>query len=258
MHQRSALYWALNDSLTMIRRSLRHTLRNVDSLLLSAILPIMLLLLFVHVFGGAIDTSGQYVNYVVPGIILLCAGYGSANTAIGVANDMVTGIIDRFRSLPILSSAVLTGHVVASLARNAFATLLVIAAAYLNGFRPAASLLDWLAVGGVLLLFILAMSWLAVALGLTAKTVEGASGFTFVILFLPYLSSAFVPTATMPAALRVIADHQPITPVIETLRALMLGTPVGMNGWLTMAWFTGILAVSCTLATYQFKQRNAG
>lgn len=257
MSTMARIHWGLTDSLVLIGRSLRHTTRNVDSLLLSVALPVMLLLLFVYVFGGAIDTRAAYVNYVVPGIILLCTGYGAAGTAVSVANDMVTGVIDRFRSLPIHSSAVLTGHVVASLARNLLATSLVIAVALVAGFRPVAGLPQWLAVVGVLLLFILAMSWTAVALGLLARSVEAASGFTFFILFLPYLSSAFVPTDTMPEALRTIAANQPITPVIETLRGLLLGLPVGNNGWLTVAWFGGLLVVAYAASAYLFRRRTA-
>lgn len=258
MTGRSRVYWGISDSLTMIGRSLRHNTRNIDSLLLSAALPVMLLLLFVYVFGAAIGTTrSEYVNYVVPGIILLCTGYGASTTAVSVAHDMVNGVIDRFRSLPILSSAVLTGHVVASLARNAFATLLVILVALAAGFRTSADVLEWLAVASILLLFILAMSWASVALGLLARSVEGASGFTFFVLFLPYLSSAFVPTETMPPALRAIADHQPVTPVIETVRGLLLGTPIGDSGWLAVLWFGGLLVAAYLAAMYLFRRRTA-
>lgn len=250
------LYWGISDSLVLIWRSLRHTTRNIDNLLLSVALPVMVLLLFVYVFGGAIDTRAAYVNYVVPGIILLCTGYGAAGTAVSVANDMATGVIDRFRALPILHSAVLTGHVVASLARNLLATTLVIGVALAAGFRPTAGVTQWLAAVGVLLLFILAMSWASVALGLLARGVEAASGFTFFVLFLPYLSSAFVPTDTMPEALRVIAANQPVTPVIETLRGLLLGGPIGGHGWLAVAWFGGLLIAGYAASAYLFRRRT--
>ena len=253
----SSVRWAVSDSLTMIRRSVRHSTRQLDSLLMAVALPVLLMLMFVYVFGGAIDTGGDYVNYVVPGIILLCTGYGAATTAVDVATDMTEGIIDRFRSLPIVSSAVLTGHVVASVARNTFSTALVIGVAYLTGFRPAAGPLEWVAASGVLLLWVLAMSWLAVCLGLVASGPEAAGGFTFVVLFLPYLSSAFVPTDTMPAALGAIADHQPITPIIETVRGLLVGTPVGSSGWLAVAWCGGLLVVSCAAASALFRRRTA-
>lgn len=250
------IYWGISDSLVLIGRSLRHTTRTLDNLLLSVALPVMVLLLFVYVFGGAIDTRATYVNYVVPGIILLCTGYGAAGTAVSVANDMVTGVIDRFRSLPILRSAVLTGHVVASMARNLLATVLVVAVALAAGFRPTAGVPQWLAASGVLLLFILAMSWASVALGLLARSVEAASGFTFFILFLPYLSSAFVPTDTMPEALRVIAANQPVTPVIETLRGLLFNGPVGNHAWLAVAWFGGLLVAGYAASAYLFHRRS--
>lgn len=253
----STLILAAQDTSTMIVRSLRHSARNGEALLMSILLPVILMLLFVYVFGGAIETGAAYVTYVVPGIVLLCTGYGAASTAVEVAQDMQEGVIDRFRSLPIASSAVLTGHVVASLARNALATAIVVGVAYLSGFRPSATPVEWLAAVGVLALFVLAMSWLAALLGLVAKTVEGANGFTFVVLFLPYLSSAFVPTDTMPGALRAIADHQPITPIIETVRGLLVGTPIGSNAALAAAWCGGLLLLSYTGAAALFRRRTA-
>src|SRR5262245_34507957 len=178
-------------------------------------------------------------------------------TAVGVATDMLNGVIDRFRSLPIHSSAVLTGHVVASVVRNMFSTVLVIGVAYLLGFRPPASGLDWLAAGGVLLLFIVAMSWVFVCVGLLARTIDAASGYTFGALFLPYLSSAFVPTATMPSWLRFVSDHQPITPVIETVRGLLMGTPIGNSAWLALAWFVPLLVLAYAFAAFLFRRRTA-
>jgi ABC-2 type transport system permease protein len=249
--------WAVDDSLTMIQRSIRHSTRQLDSLLVTVALPVLLMLMFVYVFGGAIDTGGDYVNYVVPGIILLCTGFGASTTAVDVASDMTEGIIDRFRSLPIRSSAVLTGHVVASVVRNAFATVLVVGVAYLTGFRPTAGPVEWMATAGVLLVWVLAISWLSVCLGLLANSAEAASGFTFFVLFLPYLSSAFVPTDTMPAALRAIADHQPITPTIETVRGFLIGTPVGSNGWLALAWCGSLLLASFLTASALFRHRSA-
>jgi ABC-2 type transport system permease protein len=247
---------AIDDAGIMIGRSLRHAGRALDTLLLGVLLPLMLLVLFVYVFGGAISPSGGYVTYVVPGIVLLCAGYGAAGTAVPVANDMTTGAIDRFRSLPILRSAVLIGHVMASVVRNLFSTVLVLAAAFAIGFRPVAGPLDWLLALAVLVLFVLAMSWVAVCFGLMASTTESASAFGFVILFLPYLSSAFVPVETMPAALRGFAEHQPLTPVIETLRGLMIGTPVGAEAMTALAWFGGILVVAYVMAGVLFKRRG--
>jgi len=254
----TTLTYAASDSAAMIGRSVKHTVRNLESLLMSVILPVVLMLMFVYVFGGAIDPSGDYANYVVPGIILLCTGYGAASTAVDVARDMTEGVVDRFRSMPILSSAVLTGHVAASVARNTLATVLVIGVAFLTGFRPDAGALEWLAVAGMLLLWVLALSWVAVCFGLIARTVEGANGFTFLVLFLPYLSSAFVPVETMRAGLRAVAANQPVTPVTETLRGLLLGTPVGSYGWQALAWCAGLLVAAFTAATILFRRRTSG
>jgi ABC-2 type transport system permease protein len=254
----TTLTYAASDSAAMIGRSVKHTVRNLESLLMSVILPVVLMLMFVYVFGGAIDPSGDYANYVVPGIILLCTGYGAASTAVDVARDMTEGVVDRFRSMPILSSAVLTGHVAASVARNTLATVLVIGVAFLTGFRPDAGALEWLAVAGMLLLWVLALSWVAVCFGLIARTVEGANGFTFLVLFLPYLSSAFVPVETMRAGLRAVAANQPVTPVTETLRGLLLGTPIGSYGWQALAWCAGLLVAAFTAATILFRRRASG
>jgi ABC-2 type transport system permease protein len=251
------MYWALSDAGTMIGRSLRHSSRALDTLLLGVMLPLIMLLLFVYVFGGAIDRSGGYLTYVVPGIVVLCAGYGAAGTAVPVAIDLTTGAIDRFRSLPILRSAVLVGHVTASLIRNLLSTLLVVVVAYAIGFRPVAGPGEWLLAATVLGLYILAMSWLSVCFGLIAGSAESASSFSFIILFLPYLSSAFVPVETMPRVLRGFAEHQPLTPVIETLRALMTGTPVGGSAWAALAWFGGLLIVSYLVAGVLFTRRAA-
>ena len=252
----TTLTYAASDSAAMIGRSVKHTVRNLESLLMSVVLPVVLMLMFVYVFGGAIDPSGDYANYVVPGIILLCTGYGAASTAVDVARDMTEGVVDRFRSMPILSSAVLTGHVVASLARNTLATVLVIGVAFLTGFRPDAGVLEWLAVAGMLVLWVLALSWVAVCFGLIARTVEGANGFTFLVLFLPYLSSAFVPVETMRAGLRAVAANQPVTPITETLRGLLLGTPIGSYGWQALAWCAGLLVAAFTAATILFRRRT--
>jgi ABC-2 type transport system permease protein len=252
----TTLAYAVSDSAAMVGRSVKHTVRNLESLLMSVILPVVLMLMFVYVFGGAIDPSGDYANYVVPGIILLCTGYGAASTAVDVAEDMAEGVVDRFRSMPILSSAVLTGHVVASVARNTLATVLVIGVALLTGFRPDAGVVEWLAVAGMLLLWVLALSWVAVCFGLIARTVEGANGFTFLVLFLPYLSSAFVPVETMKAGLRAVAAHQPVTPITETLRGLLLGSPIGSYGWQALAWCASLLVAAYAAATVLFRRRG--
>jgi ABC-2 type transport system permease protein len=247
----------LSDALTMIDRSVRLNRRNLDTLIVSVVLPVMMMLLFVFVFGGAIHAgSAEYVNYVVPGILVLCTGYGASSTAMSVTGDLTTGMIDRLRSLPIRSSAVLTGHVVASVARNAVSTALVVLVALAVGFRPTGSFTDWLLAAGLLLLYVLALSWLAAGIGALARTVESASLFGFFMLFLPYLSSAFVPTGTMPAVLRVIGENQPITPVVEAVRGLLIGTPLGGSGWLALAWCTGLLVVGYAFATAAFARRT--
>jgi ABC-2 type transport system permease protein len=241
---------------TMAGRCIRLSSRNVDALVTSLMLPIMLMLMFVYLFGGAIDTGGEYVTYVVPGVILLCAGFGSATTAVTVSQDMTGGIVDRFRSMDVGGAAILAGHVAASALRNAASTVLVFGVAFAIGFRPHAAPLDWLAAIGILLAFVLAVSWLAAAIGLIAKSPEAANGFTFVIMFLPYASSAFVPVDTMPSWLQGFAQHQPVTPVIESLRGLLLGTPVGSNPWTALAWCAGILAVSVAVAGVLFRRRT--
>ncbi|CAI6087379.1 Daunorubicin/doxorubicin resistance ABC transporter permease protein DrrB [Cohnella sp. JJ-181] len=238
-----------------IRRSLTLSLRNTESLLMAIILPVMLMLLFTYVFGGAIAPGGDYANYVVPGIILLCAGYGAATTAVDVSTDMTNGIIDRFRTMPIRSLSVVTGHVAASLARNLVATGVVIGVALLVGFRPNGTFVEWVAALGVIVLFILTLTWLYAAIGLVAGSPSAASGYGFILLFLPYLSSAFVPIDTMPDWLRGVARHQPITPLIETIRGLLLGTPVGDNAWIGAVWCAGLILIALVWCGAAFRKR---
>jgi len=248
---------ALTAESTFIGRSFIHSVRDVEALMMAVVLPTMLMLMFTWIFGNAIDPSGGYVDYVVPGIILLCAGFGASSTAISVSRDMTTGIIDRFRTMPLRSGAVLTGHVIASLARNLLATTVVIAVALLVGFRPDATPLEWLAVFGIVALWILAITYLFAAIGLAASTPEAASGFGFILLFLPYVSSAFVPVETMPEWLQPIAEYQPITPVTETIRALLMDTPMGDSAWLAVGWCVAIIAVSVVWGAWLFR-RKAG
>ncbi|HEY3682665.1 MAG TPA: ABC transporter permease [Streptosporangiaceae bacterium] len=247
---------ALADSATMMGRSVRHVFRAVDALFVAVLLPIMLLLVFVFVFGGAIRTGGvRYIDYVVPGVILLCAGYSAAATGQAVARDMALGVIDRFRSMPIARFSVLAGHVTGSLVRNLISASLVVAAALLLGWRPAASPLAWLAVVGVLLLYVLAVSWVSTVIGLLVRSPEAAEGFGFFMLFLPYLGSGFVPTSTMPGWLQAFADNQPTTPVTDTLRALLMGTPVGSSGAAAVIWCAVLTAAAGVTATILFGRR---
>ncbi|WP_370323969.1 ABC transporter permease [Euzebya sp.] len=246
---------AARDAATFVGRGVRHSLRSVDALLVAVMLPVCILVLFVYVFGGAIRTDGAYVDYVVPGIVLLCAAFGSAGTAVGVTQDLTTGIIDRFRSMPITASAVLAGHVVASVLRNLVSTAIVVAVALLIGFRPTAGVGAWTAAIGLLALFMAAIATLAAAFGLVARDPEAASAFSFAAMFLPYVSSAFVPPETMPAALQAFAEHQPTTPIIETLRALLLGTGVDAGtAVIAVAWCTGLGALGLLLCVVLFRR----
>ncbi|RII13864.1 Daunorubicin/doxorubicin resistance ABC transporter permease protein DrrB [Streptomyces sp. YIM 130001] len=244
------------DALVLTGRSVRLSRRNIDALITAVALPVILLLIFVYFFGGAINTGTRYVTYVVPGVLLLCAGYGSANTAMAVTEDLKGGIIDRFRSMDIGGTAILTGHVLASAARNLAATSLVFALAFAIGFRPAASAAAWFAAIGVLVAYILAISWLAATAGLIAKSPEAAGGFTFFMSFLPYPSPAFVPTHTLPSWLQGFAEHQPVAPVIESLRGLLLGQQVGHTPWVALAWCAGIAAAAIAGAALLFRRRT--
>src|SRR4051794_28857624 len=227
LHRNGSLAKIFGDSATMAARGVRLSRRNLDVLITALLLPIILMLLFVYLFGGALDTGGGYVFYVVPGVLVLCAGFGSASTAVSVSQDMHGGIIDRFRSMDVSAAALLAGHVTASVARNMASTILVFGVAFLIGFRSAAGPAGWLAAAGILLLFIVTISWLAALVGLLARNPEAANGFAFILMFLPYASSAFVPIATMPTWLQGFSEHQPITSIIESVRGLLNGTPVG-------------------------------
>lgn len=240
---------------TFVSRSVLHSLRSPEALLMAIVLPTILMVMFTFVFGGAIQRDGGYVNYIVPGIILLCAGFGAASTAVDVATDMTTGVIDRFRTMPIRASAVITGHVVASLLRNLVATAIVIGMGVLLGFRPDATVLEWLGVLGLVALYILAITYLFAAIGLASGSAEAANGYGFILLFLPYISSAFVPLDTLPEWLRWVAENQPLTPIIETLRGLLTGTELGTDPWWAVGWCLVILAGAVTWAVVQFGRR---
>lgn len=237
------MFWFLRDSLTMTRRSVRHAFRNVDSLITGIMLPVMIMIIFVVIFGGAITTGTSYVNYIVPGVILTCVGYGSSSTAMIVARDMTGGLFNRFRSLPMSQMSMLVGHVNGSVIRNSVSTMLVFGVAFLLGFRPDATPIEWVFVAGLLLLVIVAISWLSAIFGLIVKSVDAASGVSFGIMFLPYISSAFVPLATLPVWIRGFAEHQPMTPIIDTLRGLLIGTST--ETWShAVLWSLAILVIS--------------
>jgi ABC-2 type transport system permease protein len=231
----------MSDAVTMVRRSTRHTLRNPSALIMTIALPVVLLLLFVGVFGDALSAGfaphgGGYVNYVMAGILLQTVGYGATTTAFSVNRDMTEGIIARFRVMAISRTAVLTGHVVTSTTRTLISAVLVTGVGLALGFRPHAGPLGWLALAGLLVLVTLALTWLAVAIGLAAKSPDGVAPFTFATQLLPFLSSAFVPPAAMTGAVRWFTAHEPYTPIIDTLRGLLLGTPVPHWGLTAVAW----------------------
>ena len=247
----------MSDALIMAGRSLRLSARSPDALLTALLLPVMLMVVFVYLFGGAVRIGTSYVDYVVPGVLLLCAVTGASTTAVTVCQDMTGGIIDRFRSLDVPGTSVLAGHVTASLLRNVISTVLVTAVAFGIGFRPHASVASFAAALGVLLLFVAAVSWLAAAFGLAVSAPEAANGAMFMLMFFCYASSAFVPVSTMPWWLRGFASHQPATPVTETIRSLLLGQPVGGHLWAALAWCGGILAVSVAMSAVLFRRRTA-
>jgi len=247
---------AIGDTAALVGRCLRRSTRQLDTLLLAVLLPVMLLLMFVYVFGGAMDAGMDYIDFVVPGILLLTAGYGASTTAVDVASDMTGGIMDRFRSMPIRATGVMTGHVASSMVRNAVSTTLVIGIAMLIGFDANATPVEWVAAIGLIALYVAALTWIAVAIGVVASGPEAASGFTFAILFIPYVSSAFVPVDTMPSVLASIAAWNPVTPVADTLRGLLLGTPIGSSGAQAVAWCAGLLLVGWVSAAVLFRRRR--
>lgn len=252
-------FMGIRNAFTMIRRSIRHDLRNTDALLMSVVLPIMILVLFTIVFGGAINTgtaSGNYIDYVVPGIFVLCVCFGASGTAVGVCSDIATGLIDRFRSLPITSASVLTGHVVAGILRNTFAMVIVVALAIALGFRPHADFLEWLSVFGILWLLMLAFTWASAAFGLLVKSVEAAGSFMFTTMLLPYLSSSFVPINTLPTWVQGFATNQPVTHIVEAIRALLLGKSVGDHAWLAAVWCLSIALVMYLVARIMFQRKT--
>jgi ABC-2 type transport system permease protein len=245
----------MSDAATLAVRGFRLSLRNVDGLITALALPIMLMVMFVYLFGGAIHTGTDYVDYVVPGVLLVCVSFGAAATAVSVASDLSGGIIDRFRSLDVRGESLINSHVVASVARNLISTALVFVVAFAIGFRSSAGVSAWIGAIGVLALFVIALSWLAAAIGILARSAEAANGLTFLISFLPYPSSAFVPTDTLPSWLRGFAENQPATPVIDSMRALLSGEPVGSSAWAAAGWSLGIAAFAVVLAGVLFRRR---
>jgi ABC-2 type transport system permease protein len=251
---------ALRDTATLTGRSLTHILRSPDTIITTAVTPIALLLLFVFVFGGAIDIgegvgNGSYVTYLLPGILLITIASGIAYTAYRLFGDLDGGIFERFQSMPIARSAALWAHVFTSVVANLASVAIVIGVALLLGFRSSDGVLEWLAVAGMITLFTLALTWLAVIPGLTAKSVEGASAFSYPLIFLPFLSSAFVPTESMPGPVRWFAENQPVTSIVNAIRALLAQQPVGADIWIALAWCVGILVVAYVVANLVYRRK---
>ncbi|MEN3533879.1 ABC transporter permease [Microbispora sp. ZYX-F-249] len=244
------------DTVVLLGRSLRHITRSPDTIITTAVMPIAMMLMFVYVFGGAIRTgSDSYVNYMLPGILLITVASGIAYTAFRLFMDMKGGIFERFQSMPIARSSVLWAHVLTSLVANLISLVVVVLVALLMGFRSAAGAPAWLAVAGILILFTLALTWIAVIPGLSAKTMEGASAFSYPLIFLPFLSSAFVPTGTMPGPVRAFAEHQPVTSIVNAIRALFTQQPVGTDIWTALAWCVGILVVAFAFAMRTYRRK---
>jgi ABC-2 type transport system permease protein len=246
------------DTALLTGRSLRHIMRSPDTIITTTIMPIAFMLLFVYVFGGAISSgSGSYVNYLLPGILLITIASSISYTAFRLFMDMKGGIFERFQSMPIARSSVLWAHVLTSLVASLISVVAVVGVALLMGFRSGAGVLAWLAIAGILILFMLALTWLAVIAGLSATTVDGASAFSYPLIFLPFISSAFVATATMPGPVRAFAENQPVTPIVNTIRDLYAQQPIGSGIWIALAWCVGILIVAYALAMATYHRKIA-
>ncbi|MGX7730889.1 ABC transporter permease [Rhodococcus sp. 2H158] len=244
------------DTAVLLKRSLRHITRSPDTITTTTIMPIAFLLLFVYVFGGAINSgSNSYVNYLLPGILLITIASGISYTAFRLFLDMKSGIFERFQSMPIARSSVLWAHVVTSLVANLASVVVIVLVALLMGFRSAAGAPAWLAVAGILILFTLALTWIAVIPGLSAKSADGAIAFSYPLIFLPFISSAFVPTDTMPGPVRAFAEHQPVTAIVDAIRDLFTQQPVGADIWIALAWCVGILVVAYIFAMVTYRRR---
>ncbi|MGW0801530.1 ABC transporter permease [Nonomuraea sp. NPDC002799] len=244
------------DTAILLGRSLRHISRSPDTIITTAIMPIAMMLMFVYVFGGAINTgSVSYVNYMLPGILLITVASGIAYTAFRLFTDMKSGIFERFQSMPTARSSVLWAHVLTSLIANSISLVVVVLVALLMGFRSSAPVQTWFAVAGILILFTLALTWIAIIPGLTAKTVEGASVFSYPLIFLPFLSSAFVPTDTMPGPVRFFAENQPVTSIVNAIRDLFTQQPVGTDIWIALGWCAGILVVAYAFAMRTYRRK---
>lgn len=248
----------IGDTVALTGRSLKHVTRSVDTVVTTAVTPIAIMLMFVYVFGGAIDTGEvDYLDYMLPGILLITVASGVAYTALRLHTDLASGIFERFQSMPIARSAIMWAHVLTSLFANLVSVAIVVGVALVIGFRSGAGVLDWLAVAGILVLFTLALTWLAVIPGLTAKSPDGAGAFAYPLIFLPFISSAFVPTDTMPGPVRAFAEHQPVTAIVDAIRDLFAGQPVDGDIWAALGWCAGILVAAYLVATVTYRRKLA-
>ncbi len=246
----------LRDTRVMLGRSMRHVTRSLDTIITVTIMPIAFMLLFVYVFGGAIQAgTDHYVNYLMPGILLIAIASGISYTGYRLFNDLQGGIFERFHSMPIARSSVLWGHVLTSLVSNALSVAIIVLVALLVGFRTSAGVPAWLAVAGILALFTLALTWVAVIAGLLATSTDGATAYSYPIILLPFVSSAFVPTDTMPGPVRAFAEHQPVTSIVDTIRALLGRQPVGGEIWIALAWCVGALVVAYAFAMVVYRRK---
>jgi ABC-2 type transport system permease protein len=244
------------DTAILTKRSLRHITRSLDTIITTTIMPIAFMLLFVYVFGGAINAGSEpYVDYLLPGILLITIASGIAYTAFRLFLDMKNGIVERFQSMPIARSSVLWAHVLTSLVSNLISVVVVVLVALLMGFRSSAGLAAWLAVAAILILFTLALTWIAVIPGLTAKSPDGASAFSYPLIFLPFISSAFVPTATMPGPVRAFAENQPVTSIVNAIRNLLTQQPVGTDIWIAIGWCVAILVIAYNFAMSIYRRK---
>ncbi len=245
-----------SDMSVMLGRSMRHIFRSMDTIITVTLMPIAFMLLFVYVFGGAIRTgTNNYVDYLLPGILLIAIASGISYTAYRLFLDVQGGIFERFHSMPIARSTVLWGHVLTSLVSNAISVVVIILVALIMGFRSSAGILSWLAVAGILALFTLALTWIAAIAGLSAKSVDGAGAFSYPLILLPFISSAFVPTQSMPPVVRAFAENQPVTSIVDAIRSLLAGQPVGNDIWIALAWCVGIMLVAYVFAMRAYKKR---
>ena len=248
----------LSDTMVMSGRCMRHAFRSMDTLITVIATPIMMMLMFVYVFGGAIDTGSiNYINFVVPGIVIMCIATGTAYSAMRLNNDMTKGIIDRFRSMPIAKSSILAAHVLTSVVFNTFSVVVVMLSAILMRFRTQAGITEWLVVIGILLLFTLALTWISMMFGLLANSMEGAVGYSYLFLILIFLSSAFVPIKSMHGIVRSFAEYQPMTPIIESIRSLLTGVPAGNSALISVLWCSGMLITSYIAAMQIYKHKLA-